>query len=163
MVPLNLAMCPSKVQEEIKSCSLFSWSVVSLSCSLVRHVCVINQRHGKDERKEIKGVEESHGIALIGGETTRCEHYGGGSSNRVASDVAGEEVMDPGKVKMVMNVSNGMSSYMLPVKKNKSKGVELVTLYVTEAEVGCQERFIIAIIRIKADVRLKGVNKRLRG
>ncbi|GKC12032.1 hypothetical protein Tco_1008814 [Tanacetum coccineum] len=38
-------------------------------------------------------------IALFGGETTRCEHYGGGSSNRVASDVAKEEVVDPGNVK----------------------------------------------------------------
>ncbi|GKD22880.1 hypothetical protein Tco_1224583 [Tanacetum coccineum] len=41
-------------------------------------------------------------------ETTRCEHYGGGSSNRVALDVAGEEVVGPGEVEMEMNVSNGM-------------------------------------------------------
>ncbi|GKF26353.1 hypothetical protein Tco_0082247, partial [Tanacetum coccineum] len=62
-------------------------------------------------------VEESHGIALIGGETTRREHYGGGSSNQMASDVAEEEVVDPGKVKMAMNVSNEMPCNMLPVKK----------------------------------------------
>ncbi|GKB42276.1 hypothetical protein Tco_0887218, partial [Tanacetum coccineum] len=42
------------------------------------------------------------------GETTRCEHYGGGSSNRVALDVAGEEVVGSGGVEMVMNVSNGI-------------------------------------------------------
>ncbi|GKD58564.1 hypothetical protein Tco_1296073, partial [Tanacetum coccineum] len=47
-------------------------------------------------------VEESHGIALIGGETTWHKHYGGESSNRVASDVAEEEVVDPRKVEMVM-------------------------------------------------------------
>ncbi|GKG44108.1 hypothetical protein Tco_0483201, partial [Tanacetum coccineum] len=35
------------------------------------------------------------------GETTRCEHYGGGSSNSVALDVAGEEVVGPGEVEMV--------------------------------------------------------------
>ncbi|GJQ96141.1 hypothetical protein Tco_0007280 [Tanacetum coccineum] len=80
-------------------------------------------------------VEESHGIALIGGETTQREHYGGRSSNRVASDVAEEEVMDPGKVEMVMNMSNEMPCYMLPVKINKSKGVELVTLDVAWEEV----------------------------
>ncbi|GKE01485.1 hypothetical protein Tco_1389468, partial [Tanacetum coccineum] len=42
------------------------------------------------------------------GETTLCEHYDGGSSNRVALDVAGEEVVGPGEVEMEMNVSNGM-------------------------------------------------------
>ncbi|GJW85551.1 hypothetical protein Tco_0158696 [Tanacetum coccineum] len=52
-------------------------------------------------------MEESHGIALIGGETTLREHYGSRSSNRVASNVAEEEVVDLGKIKMVMNVSNG--------------------------------------------------------
>ncbi|GKB81635.1 hypothetical protein Tco_0948530 [Tanacetum coccineum] len=35
------------------------------------------------------------------GETTRCEHYGGGSSNPVALDVAVEEVVGPGEVEMV--------------------------------------------------------------
>ncbi|GJS84325.1 hypothetical protein Tco_0750866 [Tanacetum coccineum] len=45
-------------------------------------------------------VEESQGIALIGGETTQRENYGGGSSNRVASNVAEEEVVNPGKVEM---------------------------------------------------------------
>ncbi|GKA45536.1 epidermal growth factor receptor substrate 15-like protein 1 [Tanacetum coccineum] len=57
-----------------------------------RHVYVINQRRIQDERKEIKAT-------LFGGETTRCEHYGGGSSNRVALDVAKEEVVDPGNVR----------------------------------------------------------------
>ncbi|GJY49322.1 hypothetical protein Tco_0439278, partial [Tanacetum coccineum] len=38
---------------------------------------------------------------------TRCEHYGCGSSNRLALDVAGEEVVGPGGVEMVMNVFNG--------------------------------------------------------
>ncbi|GJV89379.1 hypothetical protein Tco_1533317 [Tanacetum coccineum] len=33
------------------------------------------------------------------GEATRCEHCGGGSSNRVALDVVGEEVVSPEKVK----------------------------------------------------------------
>ncbi|GJV03457.1 7-deoxyloganetic acid glucosyltransferase-like protein [Tanacetum coccineum] len=33
-------------------------------------------------------------------EATRCEHYGCGSSNRVALDVAGEEVVSPGEVGM---------------------------------------------------------------
>ncbi|GJW36597.1 hypothetical protein Tco_0059517 [Tanacetum coccineum] len=36
------------------------------------------------------------------GEATRCEHYGGGSSNRVALDVAGEEVMSPREVGMAI-------------------------------------------------------------
>ncbi|GJY51600.1 hypothetical protein Tco_0442447, partial [Tanacetum coccineum] len=57
-----------------------------------------------------------------------------GSSNRVASNMVKEEVVDPRKVKMVMNMSNGMPCYMLPVEK-KSKGVELVTLDVAEEEV----------------------------
>jgi hypothetical protein len=39
--------------------------------------------------------------------TTWCEHYGGGNSNRVALDVVEEEAVDPGEVKMVMNLSNG--------------------------------------------------------
>ena len=70
-------------------------------------------------------MEESHGRALIDkgmaiktrGEwsTTRCEHYGGGSSNRVALDVVEEEAVDPGEVEMEMNVSNGMPCYMLQV------------------------------------------------
>ncbi|GJU08976.1 hypothetical protein Tco_1125406 [Tanacetum coccineum] len=48
-------------------------------------------------------------------EATRCEHYGGGSSNQVALDVAGEEVVSPGEVGMVMNVSHEMPCYMLQV------------------------------------------------
>ena len=49
------------------------------------------------------------------GQTTQCAHYGSGSSNHVALDVAEEEVVDPQKVKMVMNVSDRMPSYMLHV------------------------------------------------
>nr|GEW82585.1 hypothetical protein [Tanacetum cinerariifolium] len=40
-------------------------------------------------------MKESHRIALIDGETTWRKNYGGGSSNRVASDVAEEEIVDP--------------------------------------------------------------------
>ncbi|GJY25830.1 hypothetical protein Tco_0400556 [Tanacetum coccineum] len=46
-------------------------------------------------------------------EATRCEHYGGGSSNRVALDVVREEVVSPGEVRMVMNVSQRDPCYML--------------------------------------------------
>ncbi|GKA31763.1 hypothetical protein Tco_0718068 [Tanacetum coccineum] len=60
-----------RVQEESKACSLFSWSVVKFSCSLDRLACVINQRRGKYERKEIKA--ESHGIALIGKGRHGCQ------------------------------------------------------------------------------------------
>ncbi|GKE40904.1 hypothetical protein Tco_1464309, partial [Tanacetum coccineum] len=42
------------------------------------------------------------------GETIQRKHYGGGSSNPVALDVAGEEVVGPIEVEMVMNVTNGM-------------------------------------------------------
>ncbi|GKB97055.1 hypothetical protein Tco_0983192 [Tanacetum coccineum] len=71
-------------------------------------VCLASVRRwcGKDERKEIKvggfefssccGQEENE-------ETTRCEHYGGGSSNQVALDMAEEEVMGLGGVEMEMN------------------------------------------------------------
>ncbi|GJV62719.1 hypothetical protein Tco_1473547 [Tanacetum coccineum] len=59
------------------------------------------------------------------GETTRCEHYGGASSNRVALDVAGEEVVGPRGAEMVMNVSNGMHVYMLTLFEKHSDGVEL--------------------------------------
>ncbi|GJW09300.1 hypothetical protein Tco_1575127 [Tanacetum coccineum] len=50
-----------------------------------RNVCVIDRRRGKDERKEIKagGFEFGSCCGQEGaGETTRCEHYGVGSSNR---------------------------------------------------------------------------------
>nr|GEW89164.1 hypothetical protein [Tanacetum cinerariifolium] len=50
---------------------------------------------------------EYHGIALVVGKTTRREHYGSGSSNRVASDVTEEEVVDPGKVEMVLEDCQG--------------------------------------------------------
>ncbi|GJW77220.1 hypothetical protein Tco_0138902 [Tanacetum coccineum] len=65
---------------------------VMMTCStLDRLVCVINRRRGNNKRKEIKVLlsrqEEN-------GETTRREHYGGRSSNPVALDVAGEEVVE---------------------------------------------------------------------
>lgn len=49
------------------------------------------------------------------GKTTQCEHYRDGHSNLVALNVTEEKVVDPGKVEMVMNVSNRMSCYMLLV------------------------------------------------
>nr|GEX09102.1 putative reverse transcriptase domain-containing protein [Tanacetum cinerariifolium] len=49
----------------------------------------------RDVKRLKQSLEEYHRIALIDGETTRRKHYGGGSSNRVASDVAEEEIVDP--------------------------------------------------------------------
>ncbi|GJT45267.1 hypothetical protein Tco_0953982 [Tanacetum coccineum] len=63
---------------------------------LDRNVCVIDRRRGKDERKEIKAGGFEFGSCCgqeENGEATRCEHYGSVSSNRVALDVAGEEVL----------------------------------------------------------------------
>nr|GEV48522.1 hypothetical protein [Tanacetum cinerariifolium] len=51
------------------------------------------------------------------GETTRCEHYGGGSSNQVALDVAEEKGVGSG-------------------------GVEMKSLDVTEVKVGCPEKVL---------------------
>nr|GFB63499.1 hypothetical protein [Tanacetum cinerariifolium] len=82
---------------------------------LDRHVCVINQRRGKDEQKKIKAANVLLSRQEGNGETTWCEHYGVRSSNQVALDVAGEEVVDPRGAEMVMNVSNRMLCYMLRV------------------------------------------------
>ncbi|GKE86005.1 hypothetical protein Tco_1559747, partial [Tanacetum coccineum] len=87
-------------------------------CFLDRWKSALGTSLDEDVRGGDVMITETHGIALIGkgmvvktkgnGETTRCEHYGSGSSNQVALDVVGEEVVGPGEVEMEMNVSNGM-------------------------------------------------------
>ncbi|GKE37917.1 hypothetical protein Tco_1461322, partial [Tanacetum coccineum] len=90
---------------------------VGVCSTLDRLVCVINRRRGNNKRKEIKAGGFEFGLCCgqeENGETTRCEHYGDGSSNPVALDMAGEEVMGPGEVEMLET-----------------------NLDVTEVEVGC--------------------------
>ncbi|GJU30802.1 hypothetical protein Tco_1174391 [Tanacetum coccineum] len=63
---------------------------------------------GSRDKRTGRVVKSSLGKVGDNGESTRCEHYGVGSSNRVALDVAGDEVVSPGEVEMVVNVFNGM-------------------------------------------------------
>nr|GEW28735.1 hypothetical protein [Tanacetum cinerariifolium] len=62
--------------------------------------------NGKDPSKQVAlDLVRSAGVWFSrqeeNEEATRCEHYGGRSSNRVALDVAGEETVSPGEVGMV--------------------------------------------------------------
>ncbi|GJX62807.1 zinc finger, CCHC-type containing protein [Tanacetum coccineum] len=106
------------VQEDGRVCSLPSWSVEWVSWNRS------NRQIGDN------------------GESTRCEHYGVGSLNRVALDVVGEEVVGPGEVEMC----------------EQSKGAELeMTLDVTEEDVGVREKSRIEMVRKKVHVCMAGV------
>ncbi|CAI9266061.1 unnamed protein product [Lactuca saligna] len=77
--------------EAVKGCKLIL--IVVERCSLHPFSDSRNRLDQRSRRSQGRqeGMENQHG-----------EHYGSGSSNRVASDVAGEEVVDPEKVRMLM-------------------------------------------------------------
>ncbi|GJY20503.1 hypothetical protein Tco_0393069 [Tanacetum coccineum] len=99
--------------------------MTSKHATLIRFVWRVKEngriRRSKDERKEIRAVE-SHRIALFGGETTRHEHYGGGSSNHVAEEEVSGKSRD-GNERVQRDAMLHVTG-----EKNESKGVELVTL-----------------------------------
>ncbi|GJX85298.1 ribonuclease H-like domain-containing protein [Tanacetum coccineum] len=88
----------SALNERKRSVKASSFEVGSL-CRCKKTIECVACLFGRWNRS--LGTEENE-------ETTRCKHYGGGSSNRVALDVVGEEVVGPREVEMEMNVSNGM-------------------------------------------------------
>ncbi|GJT41755.1 bromo adjacent homology domain, zinc finger, RING/FYVE/PHD-type containing protein [Tanacetum coccineum] len=73
-------------------------------------------------------MEESHGIALFGGEITLREHYGGESTNRVASDVADEEVAELGicRGQGVRSWDPGGVFYVMIVREERVVGDSLI-------------------------------------
>ena len=64
----------------------------------------------------------------------------------MALDVAMEEVVDPWRVKMLINGSNGMPCYMLQVLWRIERGELKKTLDVTVVEVGCPGKVLNDVV-----------------
>ncbi|GJQ92299.1 hypothetical protein Tco_0003438 [Tanacetum coccineum] len=102
------SFCRCKKTVQCVACLLGRWNGSRGTGSILHHLFVGLTKGAEKTsgRKSMQWALSSVRVAGIrrrqeeNGEATRCEHCGGGSSNRVALDVVGEEVVSPGEVRM---------------------------------------------------------------
>ncbi|GJZ51537.1 RNA-directed DNA polymerase, eukaryota [Tanacetum coccineum] len=92
----------------VPCCAPCSWKGLYATFDQLFHVEETNEQECVCENEQVWLSRQEDNE-----EATRCEHYGGGSSNHVALDVAGEEAVSPREVEMVQEDRRvfGLSSW----------------------------------------------------